>query len=629
MLSVSTVLTKDYTRKDVEAGLKKGIAEEVVVRNGVSWKCPTYVQRIPPCKDACPSSEDIRGYLTSIAQQDSYKTKISSDEALDKAWYTLTDKNPLPATHGRICPHPCESGCNRQHMEDGPVAINNMERFIGDHGIKRGLKFKKLTDEVKSQKIAVIGSGPSGLSCAYQMARKGYQVTIFEAFEKAGGMLRYGIPTYRLPDSILDAEIQNILDLGVELKCSTRIGRDVSYKHIRDDFDAVYLALGAHKGSSMGIEGENSANVFTAAGFLNRVNTGAKVEIGSRVVVIGGGDSAMDAARVSLRLQKDLLAAEASGDADDYDAVREKIDAEARNEEVAISTEKTAVDSARIVRRVSEDSEVTILYRRTEEEMPAIAKDVVEAKDEGINFELLAAPVSFVVEGGRVTAANCIRMQLGAPDKSGRRRPEVIEGSEFVVPCDTVIMGIGQVPELEEGMQELANKWGWLQAGKAHETKEPGVYAGGDAIGLGISTRSVGHGRVAAQAMVGFLNGKRYIPPHRARPVRVDDMRLEFYKPAQRNEEGHLDPNSAIQGFEETTSTITLEQAQAESKRCLSCGLCYMCDQCRIYCPREAIKRDLTQPQGRVMFTDYTRCNGCHVCEQSCPCGYIQMGMGF
>jgi len=623
---VSTILTKDYTREQLETQLGKGDAEEIVVVNGSSAKCPVYVQRLPPCREACPSSEDIRGYLTVIAQADFYK--LSSDEVLDKAWHLLTDKNPLPATHGRICPHPCESGCNRQHMEDGSVSINNMERFIGDHGIRRKLKFKKLTDKVQSKKVAVIGSGPSGLSCAYQMARKGYQVTIIEAFEKAGGMLRYGIPSYRLPDAVLDAEIQNILDLGVELKCNTRVGRDISFKQVREQYDAVYLALGAHKGSTMGIEGENSANVFTAASFLNRVNTGAKVEIGNRVVVIGGGDSAMDAARVSLRLQADLLEAERSGDPDRYDEVREKIDAESRLEEEAVSTEKTVVDSARIVRRVSSKSEVTILYRRTKDEMPAIAKDVDEAEDEGINFELLAAPTEFVLDGGRVTAAKCIRMQLGAPDKSGRRRPEPIPGSEFTVECDTVIMGIGQVPELEEGMEGLTNKWGWLKANKVHETGEPGVFAGGDSVGLGISTRSVGHGRIAARAMHGYLNGKQYRIPHKSRPVKVDEMRLHYYTEQQRSEETRLDVDKAIQGFGETTQTITQDQALAESQRCLSCGLCFVCDQCRVYCPMEAIERDKKRPQGRVMFTDYTRCNGCHVCEQSCPCGYIQMGMG-
>ena len=623
---VPSILTKDYTRDDLQGTLGKGEAEEIVVRNGSSWKCPTYVRRMPPCRDACPSSEDIRGYLTTIAQSEMFKT--STEGSLDTAWEMLTDKNPMPATHGRICPHPCESGCNRQHKEDGSVAINNMERFIGDHGLRRKLKLKMLTAEKREQTIAVIGSGPSGLSCAYQMARRGYSVTIFEAFEKAGGMLRYGIPDYRLPEAVLDGEIQNILDLGVALQCNTRIGRDITFEKLREQFDAVYLALGAHKGSTMNIPGEDSANVFTAASFLNRVNTGAKVEIGSRVVVIGGGDSAMDAARVSLRLQRDLAAAEQSGDPDQYDAAREALDRAAQEEEEAISGQKSAVDSARIVRRVSKYSQVTILYRRTKDEMPAIAKDVDEAEHEGINFELLAAPVALITEGGRAVAASCIRMQLGEPDKSGRRRPEPIAGSEFTVPCDTVIMGIGQVPEIEAGMEEAANQWGWLVANKTHETKIKGIFAGGDVLGLGLSTRSVGHGRIAARAMHGYLSGTPYRLPHRVKPVTIDQMRLPFYKESARNEERRIPVGDAVKGFDEITRTLTLDQALVEAKRCMSCGFCFTCDQCRIFCPREAIHRDFNRPQGEVMFTDYTRCNGCHVCQQACPSGYIQMGMG-
>jgi NADPH-dependent glutamate synthase beta subunit-like oxidoreductase/Pyruvate/2-oxoacid:ferredoxin oxidoreductase delta subunit len=623
----TTILNEGLTREDLEERLGVGVVEEIVVRNGASWKCPTYVQRIPPCRDACPSSEDIRGYLTTIAQSEVFKT--SPEEDMDRAWEVLTDKNPLPATHGRICPHPCESGCNRQHLEDGSVAINNMERFIGDHGLKRKLKLKVLREESSGKSVAVVGSGPSGLSCAFQLARRGHKVTIFEAFEKTGGMLRYGIPSYRLPDEVLDAEVQNILDLGVELKTNTRIGRDISFEDLRKQHDAVYMAIGAHKGSEMNMEGENSANVFTAASFLNRVNSGAKVEIGKRILVVGGGDSAMDAARVSLRLQQDLAAAEASGDQGAYDRAHDAVDRQTQRQEESVSIEKTAVDSARTVLRVSDDAKVTVLYRRTKDEMPAIAKDVDEAEHEGIRFELLTAPVALNTDGGRVTSVRCIRMELGEPDSSGRRRPVPIKGSEFDIPCDTIIMGIGQVPELESGMEGLADKWGWISADKTHKTSMAGVYAGGDVLGLGISTRSVGHGRVAARAIHGFLTGKLYQLPHKARPVKHTEMRLSYFKAAPRHEEVQLPVDEAITSFKETTQTIGFQEAIAEAKRCMSCGLCFVCDQCRIYCPREAIERDKTRDKGKIMFTDYTRCNGCHVCHMACPCGYIQMGMGF
>lgn len=586
--------------------LEKAEPDEIIVTSGSSWKCPTYVRKLPPCRNECPSSEDIRGYLTVVAQAEMYKKPL--DEAWDEAWYILTDKNPLPAVHGRICPHPCETGCNRQY-KDSSVAINNIERFIGDHGIKRGLKLRRLTEEKKSQKIAIIGSGPSGLSCAYQLARRGYPVTIFESYEKPGGMLRYGIPPYRLPKDVLDAEIQKILDLGVELKCGVRVGDDISFDQLRKDYDAVYLAIGAHKGANLKVPGEEkAANVFSAAGYLNRVNSGAEVDVGSRVVVVGGGDSAIDAARASLR-----QARAAMGEV----------------EQVDTESAQAALDSARVSKRMGANGvESTILYRRTREEMPAIDAEIEEAEHEGVRIEFLAAPAEVVVEDGRAVGLKCVRMKLGDPDSSGRRSPVPIEGSEFTVECSSIIVAIGQKPDLKGTMKKLADDWGWVKVDKNMQTSVEGVFAGGDAQGLGISTRSVGDGRKGARAIDAFLRGAQYQPSAKGRPVKHTDMILDYFESTPRHEEKSVPVEERGHTFAEINQTLSAEEAVEETKRCMSCGLCFVCDQCRIFCPREAISRDKKRPQGYVMFTDYTKCNGCHVCAEVCPCNYIEMGMG-
>jgi len=332
-------------------------------------------------------------------------------------------------------------------------------------------------------------------------------------------------------------------------------------------------------------------------------------------VVVGGGDSAIDAARASLRVAL----------SDDDEETREAIDDAVAEVD---SSGKAALDSARISKRAS-DAEVTILYRRTREEMPAIDRDIGEAVEEGVSIEYLTAPVEVLRDGGRAIGVKCIRMELGEKDSSGRRRPVPIEGSEFTIGLTSLIVGIGQKPDLSGGMEELSDERGWVKIDKnSMQTETKGVFAGGDALGLGISTRSVGEGRKAAASIDGFLNDRVDKVSPRARVVKTGKMILSYYPKAWRNEEKSLPADVRGFGFQEIFDTITSEQAAAEAKRCMSCGLCMLCDQCRVYCPYEAIDRDMKMPQGFVMFTDYTKCVGCHICAESCPCGYIEMGMG-
>ncbi len=538
-----------------------------------STQRPQYNLKTPPCINACPSSEDIRGYLVKIAQTENYDW--SYDESFNEAWHTITDKNPFPAVMGRVCPHPCESECNRKD-KDASVGINNMERFIGDYGIKNKLKLKKLEGEGGSEKVAIIGAGPSGLSCAYQLARRGYSVTVFEMFDKGGGMLRFGIPVYRLPDDVLDAEIQKIADMGVEIKYNTKIGKDITFADLKKDYKAIYLSIGAHTGWDMNIPGEDAENVLTGADYLHKVSAGEKVEIGNKVVVIGGGDTAIDAAMTSLRLGAD----------------------------------------------------VTLLYRRTRNEMPAIDHDIVLAEEEGINFEFLAAPVEVVKNGGsKATALKCLKMELGEPDDSGRRRPVPIEGSEYTVDATAIISAIGQAPDWE-GLDSFKNEKGWITADDYGITEEAGVFAGGDVtVGLGIATEAIGIGRKTAEAIHHFLQDNELEKPEAMPIVRPDSMNLGHYASLERHHEKYLPPAERKTNFNELRFALSEEQAIEEAKRCMSCGRCFDCDNCFTFCSDSAVKKlDKNEnPFGEHYKFALDTCQGCKKCAEECPCGYIDM----
>ncbi|MCP4705565.1 MAG: FAD-dependent oxidoreductase, partial [candidate division Zixibacteria bacterium] len=438
---------------------------------------PYGVEKRPPCINGCPNHNQIRSMLVSMKKYED--REIPKEQALEAAFYTFMETTPFPSVCGRVCPHPCETDCNRKEKE-GSVKINKVERFIGDYGLEKKLAPKKLTEETKSQKIAVVGSGPGGMSCAYHLARRGYKVTVFEAFPKTGGMLRYGIPYYRLPADILDAEVNRILDMGVELKLNTAVGNDIPMDDLRKEFDAIFIGIGAHKGYKLRIEGEDAENVFTGTDFLHKVNAGEKVDVGNKVVVIGGGDTAIDAARIARRL----------------------------------------------------GAEATILYRRTKTEMPAIDEEIDGALAEGVRIDFLAAPIEIYKDGDKATGMKCQKMELGEPDSSGRRRPVPIEGETYDLEFTTLIPAISQEPEFS-GFENMIEGRDWIKVDEKFKTKEDDLFSGGDNVNLGLVIDAIYHGRRAAEAIDEKFGGEEMKAEETPTIIKTDKMKLGFYEEAQ------------------------------------------------------------------------------------------------
>jgi NADPH-dependent glutamate synthase beta subunit-like oxidoreductase len=527
----------------------------------ISAQRPNYVPKTAPCIGNCPSGADIRGWLTSIAQAEAYGR--NPDQAYEIAWRIIADCNPFPATCGRVCPHPCEDVCNRS-AKDEPVAINALERFIGDFAISKRLRLSRLSDETHPEKIAVAGAGPAGLSCAYQLARRGYAVTVWEAFPQPGGMLRYGIPRYRLPREVLDAEIQRILDLGVELRCNQVVGKDVSLEDLRKQYQAVFVGIGAHKGLKLGVPGEEAANVFSGTSFLNRVNRGEEVRVGSEVIVVGGGDTAIDAARIGRRL----------------------------------------------------GASVTLLRQ----EMPAIKPEIEDALEEGVHIEFLAVPMEILANDGMAQGVRCIRMELGEPDASGRRRPVPRPGTEFDLKASSIIVAISQEPEFN-GFAALREGESWITVDEWGATGVDGVFAGGDDAGLGLVTVAIAQGRFAAQAIDARLRGKAL--EKRPLPAAIGSGRLKlgWYKEAARH--GRCRCPAAERRIDtEIERGFSQAEAFAEAQRCMSCGMCMDCETCWMFCTNTCFVK---LPKGEHYRIKLELCNGCQKCAQECPSGYIDM----
>jgi len=618
-----------------------------------SYKCPTYIQSAPPCQGSCPSGEDIRSYLSIVRGIE--KPPLGADgkpvmPVYEYAWRRLTHANPFPAVMGRVCPAPCETGCNRNALEDH-VGINSVEHFLGEYAIRNKLKFTPPASQT-GKKVAVIGGGPAGLSCAYQLARMGHDVTIFDEHEQLGGMMRYGIPGFRTPREVLDAEIQRILDLGVKTRLKTRIGTDIKMEDLRKQFDAVFLGLGAQGGRPLPCDGSDAPNVVTATAFLRAFNEGRMKHVSKRVVVVGGGDTSIDVTTVARRL----------GALNDPHA--------ARPEDVIHGR---AADTAGSAARQGVDVVLTSVF--PVDKMQASAHEIAEAKAEGIDIRGGWAPVG-VVRGadGRATAlrvAQCKARFVGP-----KLEIEILKDTEQDIPADLIVSAIGQSVDFT-GLSEFDSGKGNIAADKNYQVQgQPGVFTGGDVIRPHLLTTAIGHGWIAAEGIDCFLRGEEQ-PKRPKVDVRHWDMEKKLgesgkpltpvkeptrgtdlnsgaahnydnrsdryvithkelflghfsYTPRNIRHAATLTKESALGNFEERLAPLDDKQAVAEAKRCMSCGLCFECDNCVVYCPQTAVKRvpkkDATT--GRYVYTDYTRCIGCHICHEVCPTGYIQMGLG-
>jgi heterodisulfide reductase subunit A len=484
----------------------------------------------PPCRVACPAGVNAQGYIALISQG-----------KFKEALAVLRRTMPFAGVCGRVCIHPCERDCERGKV-DQPVAIRALKRFMADYELKAGREKATPVERTKKERVAVVGSGPAGLACAYDLVRQGYSVTVFESAPEAGGLLRYGIPEYRLPKAVLNNEITYIQELGVEIKTNT------SVKNLTEIFDqgykAIFLGTGAWISQKMGIPGEDVSGVLHALDFLRQVNSGVKVSLGKKVAVIGGGNAAVDAARVARRL--------GVGD-------------------------------------------ITVIYRRSRAEMPAIPSEIEEMEREGIKIQFLAAPVKVLSKDDRVSGIQCVRMELGAPDASGRRRPVPIKGSEFTIDVDNVIIAVGQAVNkaaLPEGLAYTS--WGTLSVDPVTlQTNIDAVFAGGDVVsGPADVIAAVAAGKEAAISIDRYLRG---VDVKEGRPetiTKVKEVSKAGIRPEARHAMPTLEPGKRG-GFDEVELGFDEKTAVAEAQRCLNCAVCSECRECEKVCEAKAIAHEM------------------------------------
>ncbi len=516
-----------------------------------SWRTmrPEYVDRLPPCNAACPAGEDIQGWL-SHAEAGEYEA----------AWRALTRDNPLPAIMGRVCYHPCETKCNRAEIDEA-VGINSVERFLGDLAIQHGWAFDKPA-ALSGKRVLVVGAGPAGLSAAYHLARLGHGVTIREAGPLAGGMMRFGIPKYRLPRDVLDAEVKRIADMGVTLELNAKVD-DIEATMREGHYDAAFLAVGAHIARRAYIPAGGAAKVLDAVALLRSMEGEAPPLLGRKVVIYGGGNTALDAARTARRLGAD---------------------------------------------------EAIIVYRRTREKMPAHDFELEEALQEGVSMKWLSTIKA--VDGGAMIIEKMKLDDKGFPQPTGEF--ETLE-------ADSLVLALGQDVDLSllDNAPGIAIENGVVKVGSDMMTGREGVFAGGDmAPSERTVTVAVGHGKKAARCVDAYLRGETYTPAAKRGPASFERLNAWYYEDAPPTVRPMIQAARRIENFEEIQGGLDETNALYEARRCLSCGNCFECDNCYGVCPDNAVIK--LGPGKRFQFNlDY--CKGCGLCAAECPCGAIDM----
>ena len=662
MATSSDDMNKEYTFRRYNDGDEEwGSLDENIFQASWTHKCPTYVHRTPPCQGSCPSGHDVRGWLDIVRGIEKPTGEMSMQEY---AFQRATLSNPFPSVMGRVCPAPCEDGCNR-NMVDDFVGINSVEQYIGDQALENNFQLASAGADT-GKKVAIIGGGPGGMAAAYQLRLKGHAVTIFDAQEELGGMMRYGIPGYRMPRDIMDGEIKRIIDMGVEVKSKTKVGVDVPMDEVEKNFDAVVFAMGAQAGRALPIPGADAMNCITGVAFLAAFNEGRLKAVTGKIIVIGGGDTSIDVASVARRLGKITVENEKD-----------------RPEHIIIN--QTAHDVAESAARQGAD--VTLMSRSAIEHMPAAQYEIEDATREGVEIIGQLSPVE-VIKGDDGRATGLKVQKLEADGKTP------IEGSEYVIEAELIVAAIGQGGDWA-GMDGYANDRGLADADKNFQVPgKPGFFAIGDIVRPHLLTTAIGHASVAAESIDFYLNNKElksrpkvdvhhwnlleklretdhmpseyhslskeeviaaegfakeidlgirgtseddfavhnYEDRSMAEIISSDRLFLGHFEEEARNKRSHIEVSSAdvIGNFQERLVPLEEEQVVNEAKRCMSCGMCFECDNCVIYCPQEAVKKSPKDQNttGRYVYTDYNKCIGCHICADVCPTGYIDMGMG-